>query len=172
MTSHAEGTLYLLTGKYESYKDTSGRFLGNRYEARVPTLFEYLRRTYAVPPHEALIVNGEDRIDEEFFTFSNCPHYGIRYRSTVLSLYRFKTYVLRDELAQGKWTHSGRRIPLTEQERHQKRQELNRLENLGERVRELNNSSPQLDAFWERWRAHYGTSGYINPRGDRLLTTL
>ncbi|MCC6234373.1 MAG: hypothetical protein IT580_17155, partial [Verrucomicrobiales bacterium] len=25
---------------------------------------------------------------------------------------------------------------------------------------------------WERWREHYGESGLVNPRGDRLLTTL
>ncbi|MCI0464345.1 MAG: twin-arginine translocation signal domain-containing protein [Gemmataceae bacterium] len=169
ITSHAEGTLYLLTGKYEFHKDTG--FGRTRYEAHVPTLFEYLRSRYDVPTHEALIVNGEDRIDEEFLTFSNTPHYGVHYRSTVLSLYRFKTFVLRDELAHGRVVR-GQRVPLTDEERRSKQQELTRMQNLGERVRDLNAPSPQLDAFWDRWRAHYGTSGFINPRGDRLLTTL
>jgi hypothetical protein len=171
VTSHAEGTLYLLTGKYELHRDSAFR---TRYEARVPTLFEYLRAEYGaehVPAHQALIINGEDRIDEEFFTFSNTPHYGVRYRSTVLSLYRFKTFVLRDELAHGKWTHRGR-TPLTDHERQTKQQQLNQMQNLGERVADLNVPSPEIDRFWERWREHYGTSGYVNPRGDRLLTTL
>ncbi len=169
ITSHAEGTLYLLTGKYEFHRDSG--FGRTRYEARVPTLFEYLRSTYNVPPHQALIVNGEDRIDEEFFTFSNTPHYGVRYRSTVLSLYRFKTFVLRDELAHGRMVR-GQRVDLTEHERKTRQQELRRMQNLGERVRDLNAPNPELDAFWGRWRDYYGTSGFINPRGDRLLTTL
>src|SRR5260221_9638517 len=33
-------------------------------------------------------------------------------------------------------------------------------------------ATPQLDAFWRKWREHYGRSGMVNPRGDRLLTTL
>ncbi len=171
ITSHGEGTLYILTGKYEAYKDVHGRFLGNRFEARVPTIFEYLRSTYTIPAHEALIVNGEDRIDEDYFTFSNCPHYGVRYRSTVLSLHRFKSFMLRDELANGRWTRSGR-AALTEQERHAKQVELRLMEDRGDRVRDQHGASPELDAFWERWRSHYGTAGFVNPRGDRLLTTL
>ncbi len=172
VTSHGEGTMYLLTGRYELHRDSA--FLRTRYEAKVPTFFEYLRREYGedhIPAHQALIVNGEDRVDEEFFTFSNSPHYGVRYRSTVLSLYRFKTFVLRDDLAHGRWTHRGR-VPLTDHERREKQQQLRHLEDLGERQRDLNNASPELDAFWDRWRAYYGTSGFVNPRGDRLLTTL
>ena len=30
----------------------------------------------------------------------------------------------------------------------------------------------ELDAFWKRWRLHYGDSGLVNARGDRLLTQL
>jgi hypothetical protein len=171
VTSHGEGTLYILTGKYDEYKDVHGRVLGNRFEAKVPTLFEYLRHTYDLPAHQALIVNGEDRIDEDYFTFSNTPHYGVRYRSTVLSLHRFKTFMLRDDLAHGRWTHGGR-VPLTERERRQKEQQLRQMEDRGDRVRDAEPPGPELEAFWERWRAYYGTSGFLNPRGDRLLTTL
>src|SRR6266542_3481653 len=39
VTSHGEGTLYLLTGKYDEFKDVHGRPLGNRFEAKVPTIF-------------------------------------------------------------------------------------------------------------------------------------
>jgi hypothetical protein len=171
VTSHGEGTLYILTGKYDEYKDVHGRPLGNRFEARVPTIFEYLRHTYDIPAHQALIVNGEDRIDEDYFTFSNTPHYGVRYRSTVLSLHRYKTFLLRDEIANGRWTRSGR-VPLTESELHRKHVELRLMEDRGDRVRDAQPGGPELEAFWQRWREYYGTSGFVNPRGDRLLTTL
>ncbi len=171
VTSHGEGTLYILTGRYDEYKDVHGRFLGNRYEPRVPTVFEYLRRTYDIPHHQALIVNGEDRIDEDYFTFSNTPHYGVRYRSTVLSLHRFKSFMLRDELEHGRWTRTGRR-PLTDQERHERQVQLRQMEDRGDRVRDAQPIGPELTEFWERWRRYYGTSGFLNPRGDRLLTTL
>src|SRR5262249_18379628 len=60
-TSHGQGTLYILTGKYEKYKDITNKFLAERFEAKVPTLFEYLRKSYEVPDYQTLIVNGEDR---------------------------------------------------------------------------------------------------------------
>src|SRR4030095_17031509 len=62
--SHGEGTLNLLTGRYDKYQDIENGFLKDRFEARVPTLFEYLRKTFDVAPHQTLIVNGEDRPDE------------------------------------------------------------------------------------------------------------
>jgi hypothetical protein len=173
VTSHGEGTLYILTGRYDEYKDVHGRAFGNRFEPRVPTVFEYLRRTYDIPPHQALIVNGEDRIDEDYFTFSNTPHYGVRYRSTVLSLHRFKSFMLRDELAHGRWVRGGGPQPaLTDRERHERQVQLRMMEDRGDRVRDAQPIGPELTAFWERWRHYYGTSGFINPRGDRLLTTL
>ncbi len=163
-TSHGQGTLYILTGKYDRYEDVTGRFLSDRFEAKVPTLFEYFRRKYDVPAHQALIVNGEDRINEEFYTFSNHHVYGIRYSSTVLSLYRFKTFLLRDEIANGRF--EGREL-------EQKQRELRDMENRDYRVENRARAvNPQLDAFWRKWREHYGRSGMVNPRGDRLLTTL
>jgi hypothetical protein len=95
VTSHGQGTLYLLTGRYDRYEDITGRAFSDRFEPKVPTIFEYFRREYDLPEHQTLIVNGEDRINEEFYTFSNNHQYGIRYRSTVLSLYRFKAPVYR-----------------------------------------------------------------------------
>ncbi len=74
-TSHAEGTLNLLTGRYLAYRDAGSRFLTDRLEPTEPTLFEYLRDAYAIPPHQALLVNGEDRPQEEFFTYSVADHY-------------------------------------------------------------------------------------------------
>jgi hypothetical protein len=46
------------------------------------------------------------------------------------------------------------------------------MEDRGDRVRDGQPLGPKLTNFWERWRRHYGTSGFLNPRGDRLLTTL
>ena len=164
VTSHGEGTLYLLTGKYDRHADVSGRPLGDRFVAQVPTLFEYYRQKYDVPAHQALIINGEDRISEEFYTFSNHNLYGIRYRSTVLSLYRFKTYLLRNQIEQGRY-HGA--------ELDRKRRQLEGMENLDYRVENRALVAiPAIDDFWRAWREHYGDSGFVNPRGDRLLTTL
>lgn len=162
-TSHGEGTLNLLTGKYDVYKDVGDRFLGARFEARVPTLFESLRKHFDVPTHQALIINGEDRIDEEFYSFSNHHLFGVDYRSAVLSLYRFKVYLLRSDLAAGRYR--GR-------EEQEKRRELDRLEKLDRRARDVNATDPQIERFWGLWADYYGRSGFVNPRGDRLLAEL
>ena len=162
-TSHGQGTLYLITGKYDRFKDVGGKFLGQRFEAKVPTLFEYVRQAYDVPAHQCLIVNGEDRTDEEFYTFSNHHLFGAQFRSTVLSLYRFKSYLLRRQLAD-------RRLPAKDLEAKGKL--LAKLEALDYRLTETDGQGPEIQAFWERWRGYYGETGLVNPRGDRLLTEL
>jgi len=162
-TSHGQGTLYIVTGKYDRYKDVRGQFLGERFEAKVPTVFEYLRKQFDVPEHQTLIVNGEDRTSEEFYTFSNHHLFGVNYRSNVLSLYRFKTYLLRRNIQLGKW--SGKEL-------EQKKKELTKLEAVDFRNTEKNGQGPELTQFWDRWRQHYGETGFVNPRGDRLLTEL
>jgi hypothetical protein len=129
----------------------------------VPTLFEYLRKSFDVPEHQTLIVNGEDRSNEEFYTFSNHHLYGINYRSNTLSLYRYKTYLLRRSIQAGKW--DGKEL-------EKKRKELAKLEAVDYRNAEPNGQGPELVQFWERWRAYYGETGLVNPRGDRLLTEL
>ena len=162
-TSHGQGTLYILTGRYDKYKDVGGKFLGQRFEAKVPTLFEYLRKTYDIPEHQALIVNGEDRTDEEFYSFSNHHLFGAHFRSTTLSLYRFKTYLLRRQIDSGKW--EGREL-------QKKKETLAKLEALDYRTKGNDVQSAEITQFWDRWRAYYGESGFVNPRGDRLLTEL
>ena len=162
-TSHGQGTLYLITGKYERFKDVGGKFLGQRFESSVPTVFEYLRRQYDVPEHQTLIINGEDRTDEEFYSFSNHHLFGASFRSNVLSLYRFKTFLLRRQIEAGKWEGK---------EREKKANELAKLESLDYRTQGRDAQSAEIAHFWERWRAHYGESGLVNPRGDRLLTEL
>ncbi len=162
-TSHGQGTLYILTGTYERYEDIENKFLGSRFEPKVPTMFEYLRKTYRVPEHQTLIINGEDRTDEEFYSFSNHHLFGVQYRSTVLSLYRFKTFLLRRQLETGS-------VPDEEIEAKQK--ELKELEAVDYRAGLRDQPIPEIAQFWEDWRRFYGESGLVNPRGDRLLTEM
>src|SRR5438105_1071855 len=162
-TSHGQGTLYLLTGRFDHYEDITHKPLADRFEAKVPTLFEYFRKQYDVPEHQALIINGEDRINEEFYTFSNHHLYGVRYRSTVLSLYRFKSYLLRQDLKSPN---------LSDKERAEKTKQLHEMENKDYRVEDRKVVSPELDKFWAGWREFYGRTGLVNPRGDRVLTAL
>jgi len=162
-TSHGQGTLYLLTGKYDKFKDINGKFLGARFEAKVPTLFEYFRKTYNIAEHEALIINGEDRTDEEFYSFSNHHLFGANYRSTTLSLYRFKVHLLRRQLERG---------GLTEPDLRKKTADLQKFEALDYRLDGSKAPLPEIERFWDEWRAFYGDSGFVNARGDRLLTQI
>ncbi|MCA9229129.1 MAG: hypothetical protein KDA57_00645 [Planctomycetales bacterium] len=164
-TGHGQGTLNLLTGKYDRYADVDGKFLGARFEAKVPTIFEYLRQRFAVPEHQTLIINGEDRTDEEFYTFSNHHLFGAEFRSNVLSLYRYKTYLLRRQIEQdaANWTES---------ELQEKKNELAKMQSLDYRRQSQQGQSADIERFWSNWRSYYGDSGLVNPRGDRLLTEL
>lgn len=162
-TSHGQGTLYIITGKYEKYRDFQGKFLGERFEPKVPTVFEYLRKTYDVPAHQTLIVNGEDRSNEEFYTFSNDHLFGVRYRSHVISLYRYKLFLLRQQIEGGKW--SGKELA-------KQQKKLAKLETVDYRTSKEQGQGPELTAFWQRWHKFYGETGLVNPRGDRLLTEL
>lgn len=162
-TSHGEGTLNIVTGHYDQYKDIDGKFLGARFEPKVPTLFEYLRKAFDVPPHQTLMVNGEDRPDEEFYTFSNHFAYGIDYRSSMLSLYRFKAWLMRQRVEEGS---------LTEEELKEQRKKLSKWEKVDYRTRGDDRQGPEIEAFWRAWRDYYGDTGFVNPRGDRLLTEL
>ena len=162
-TSHGEGTLNIVTGKYDKYKDVENKFLGARFEPKVPTVFEYLRKSYSVPPHQTLIVNGEDRPDEEFYTFSNHFAYGINYRSNMLSLYRFKAWLMGQQIAQGK---------LSDKQIEQRKKELTKWEKVDYRTQGEDRPTSELESFWQQWREHYSDSGLVNPRGDRLLTEL
>jgi hypothetical protein len=164
-TSHGQGTLYLLTGEYRHYEDISRKPFADRFEAQVPTIPEYLRKRYSdVLEHQTLIINGEDRVNEEFYTFSNHHLFGVNYRSNVLSLYGYKTYLLRKQLDEGQ---------LSDRERAEKEKQLEQMKSKDYRVKEERDAvNPHLEGFWADWRKHYGDTGFVNPRGDRLLTTL
>ncbi|MBM3833048.1 MAG: hypothetical protein FJ403_07205 [Verrucomicrobia bacterium] len=83
--------------------------------------------------------------------------------STVLSLYRYKTYLLRRQIASGQWSDK----KLAEKEKA-----LAKLEALDYRTKGQDAQGAVSEQFWERWRQYYGESGLVNPRGDRLLTEL
>ncbi len=161
-TSHAEGTLNILTGRYLGYRDAGSRFLMDRLEPTQPTLFEYFRQAFSVPSHQALLINGEDRPQEEFFTYGVHRHYGISYRSEMLSLHRFKLYKLAQILKAGQGT---------DDELAAAKKEYDKLLAADARKVDPRQSGP-IERFWARWRKHYGDSGLVNPRGDRLLTAL
>jgi hypothetical protein len=163
-TSHGQGTLHLLTGRYDELENRARGFFGEQFEPPSPTLFEYFRRHYKVPSHETLIINGENRTSEEFYTFSNHHQFGINYRSEVLSLFRFKTWLLRKQLAENQFD--------SEQQRTKAEVTLDEMLAIDARRSEADGQGPILDSFWERWRSHYGDTGLVHARGDRLLTEL
>jgi hypothetical protein len=160
--SHAEGTLNILTGRYRAYRDADSRLLAQHLEPTEPTIFEYLRRAFDVPAHQALLVNGEDRPQEEFFSYGVHKSHGIAYRSEVLSLYRFKLWKLRKRLSQ----RAG-----SERELDAARKELGELERHDYRGASPG-QAPQIEAMWQRWHDYYGDNGLKNPRGDSALTEL
>lgn len=162
-TSHGQGTLYIMTGKYERFEDIGNKFLGQRFESKTPTIFEYLRKVYDVPEHQTIIINGEDRTDEEFYNFSNHHLFGANFRSNTLSLHHFKTYLLR---------HKIEAFDGTEQELKKLNEELTKMQSIDYRVITGKGLDPNIETFWENWRAFYGDTGLVNPRGDRLLTEL
>ena len=172
VTSHGEGTLNILTGRYDEYKPVSQMYpdryqrtelFDDRFEARVPTLFEYLRAAYEIPAHQTLLINSEDRKAEEFYSFSNHSRFGVDYKCEVLSLYRFKCHLLRRKIEAGEF--EGERLAA-------KLEQLRKLEEMDYRNTDGDGQAPAIREFWDRWAKFYGETGLVNPRGDRLLTEL
>lgn len=161
-TSHAEGTLNLLTGRYQAYRDAGSGLLDDRLEPTEPTMFEYLRAQFGLAPHEVLLINGEDRPQEEFFTYGIHGHYGVDFKSEMLSLHRFKLYKTARLLEEG---------GQTEDARARAEREMAGLLAADRRAIPPAQSAP-VEAFWEKWRRHFGDTGLKNARGDRLLTQL
>ena len=161
-TSHAEGTINILTGRYAAWRDAGSEFLLPKIEPTSPTLFEYLRKAFDIAAHQVLLVNGEDRPEEEFFSFARHRKFGGDFRAEVLSLYRYKRWLHQRLIEE----HEGDEARLTELA-----EEMQKFDK-----HELPGRAPQpnarLDRFWADWRRDYRDSGLINPRGDRLLTEL
>ena len=92
---------------------------------------------------------------------ASTDHYGIAYRSEMLSLHRFKLYKFARILEEA----------TGEEELLDARTQYDALMEADPRAI-TPGQSPEVTRFWERWRAHYGDDGLRNPRGDRLLTAL
>ena len=162
-TSHGEGTLNILTGHYDKYQDIENGFLRTRFEPKVPTLFEYFRKTFAVPDHQTLIINNENRPDEEFYNFSNHMGFGLNVRSQTLSLHRYKAFLYERQIAEA---------TLPEKVLREKAKELKKWREGDKRATGKGEMPPPVEEFWTRWRAQYGDTGFVNERGDRLLTQM
>ena len=162
-TSHAEGTLNLLTGRYLAYRRVEGAGLGDRLQPTAPTLFEYFRKRFDAPAHHALLINGEDRLQEEFFSFGAHRHFGVAFRSETLSAYRFRRWSLEKQLA----VFDG-----PENEYLDMKRGLEDLQARDPRGAQAPEPSAAMNRFWERWAERYGLDGRAQPRGDRLLTEL
>lgn len=160
---HGQGTLNLLTGKYGQYKDVNDRFLGEGYESNSPTLFECLRKQFDVPDYQTLIINGEDRTQEEFYSFSNHHLFGVRFKSEVLSLYRYKLHLLRKRIQEIDPDHPDYKSVS---------KGLEELKATNYRSGNKLEQAARIHQFWEEWEHFYGRTGLKNPRGDRLLTEL
>ena len=161
-TSHAEGTVNILTGRYRAYRKAEIPAIGDDLEPTEPTLFEYFRRSFDVPAHQTLLINGEDRPQEEFVSYGIHASHGIAYRSEVLSLYRHKLWKLRNKLLDPTGT---------DEELEAAQKELRKLEARDYRGA-ARKQTPEIDAMWARWQQFYGDTGLVNPRGDAALTEL
>jgi hypothetical protein len=161
-TSHAEGTLNILTGRYKAYDKVGAQGLAPLLEPSEPTLFEAMRKSFGVPAHQALLINGEDRPQEEYLTYGGHKHFGVSFRSEVVSLFRYKLHKFRRILEDNK---------APEDVLLDARKQLDELTAYDFR-NTARNSSEVMELFWDNWREQYGDTGLKNPRGDRLLTEL
>lgn len=69
-TSHAEGAINVLCGRYRAYRDAGSSGLLRRLRPTAPTIFAYFRQAFAAPALRAVLINGEDRPQEEFLNYS------------------------------------------------------------------------------------------------------
>ena len=160
-TSHAQGTVNILTGKYKAYHHQERRGLSELLLPTSPTLFEMFRKVYDVDVHEAIIVSGEDRFEEEGVMFGMDHNYGLDYRSEVLSYDKYRSYVLQKKLAEG---------GVTDEVQETLQTELNDIKEKSPSFSAPEKYPKQVQKFWNRWRNYYGDEGYKHPRGDRLST--
>jgi hypothetical protein len=162
-TNHSQCTLYMLTGRYDQYEDINHKPFTYRFEPKGPMVFEYFRKMYDVPEHQTLIINCEDRVTEDFYTHCCHPQFGVRYRNTVLSLFRFRHFLAKDAL---------KNPNLSAEERKGWEAQLRKLDDNSHYRRDLRTPCPAIDEFWEKWARYYGHNIEVHPRGDRLLTSL
>ncbi len=162
-TSHGQGTINIITGKYEAYQEISNRFLGGVLQPTQPTLFEYFRKSYDIAPHETLIINGENRLEDESLNFGTHHQYGVDFRSEFLSSAKFKTFLYQTQLENDS---------LTAEQQVDLQSKLAELQKKAVNLPPLSKTPAPILRFWQKWQDYYGQTGFKTPRGDRLTTEM
>ncbi|PCJ59749.1 MAG: hypothetical protein COA79_10110 [Planctomycetota bacterium] len=162
-SSHEQGTLRILNGNYQMKKGDEGGVFDSHYQPDTATLFELMRKNFNLPEHKTLMINNEDRLQEEFFTFSKSNDFGSKYKGHVLSLHRFKLFILRNKLKALSGESKAKKLML---------KELKKLETFSKKINFEIEFPEIINQFWANWYKLYGDSGLRNERGDRLLTQL
>ncbi|MBK6896670.1 MAG: hypothetical protein IPH06_08780 [Alphaproteobacteria bacterium] len=162
-TDHAQGTVNIMTGRYFGYTNHHEKIPGNFLRPSVPSIFEYLREAYALDAHEALIINGEDRAQDDGFHMHLDEKYASDLRPEMLSPTRFRAFLLQVKLEQDTLT-SDARSALEEQ--------LTEVRKQSPEFLKPSEYSPELQNFWRKWRSYYGDDNLKHPRGDRQTTEL
>lgn len=162
-TSHAQGTVNIMTGRYLAYDTHDERVLGEVLKPTVPTMFEYFRSTFGLAPHESLIINGEDRMEDDGFHMNLHKDYGVAYRSELLSPNRFRAFMIQLQLEEDSIDPETRESLL---------EQLEEIKARSPEFLEPSDYSPVIRKFWRRWRAYYGDDNLKQPRGDRQTTEL
>ena len=162
-TGHEHGTLRILNGNYQTIKENEGGLINNHFESDTATIFEILRKNFNLPEHKTLMINNEDRPQEEFFSFSKSKGYGFDYKGHVLSLHRFKIFTLRKKLMSFTGESSAKELVIDK---------LKKLEKFSNEINFEIQFPDIINKFWSNWYDLYGDSGLRNERGDRLLTQL
>ncbi len=162
-TDHAQGTVNIMTGRYFGYtthqEDVSGNFL----RPSVPSIFEYLRENYALQAHEALIINGEDRAQDDGFHMHLHEEFGPTYRPELLSPTRFQAFMLQLKLEENS---------LSVERREELLNTLSEVRKNSPEFLRPEEYSSEIQNFWRKWRSYYGDDHLKHPRGDRQTTEL
>jgi len=156
-TDHAQGTLNILTGRYNAFKNIGDGILGNTLQPTHPTLFEYFRKAYDVGIHESLIINGENHPENDSMNFGTSHDYGVEYKSELLSYHKYRAFVLKTKLYNG---------DITKKEQD----ELDEIISKSSNLIDPDMYPPSIQSFWQKWQRYYGDDRAIIPRGDSMST--
>ncbi|MCB1681870.1 MAG: hypothetical protein H6858_06205 [Rhodospirillales bacterium] len=162
-TDHAQGTVNIMTGRYFGYTTHDEKVSGNFLRPSVPSIFEYLRANYALEAHEALIINGEDRAQDDGFHMHLHEEYGAETRPELLSPTRFDAYMLQLKLEQDS---------LSADIRSELEKKLSDVRKKSPQFLKPDEYSQEIQTFWRKWRAYYGDDNLKHPRGDRQTTEM
>lgn len=162
-TDHAQGTVNIMTGRYFGYSTHQEKVSGNFLRPSVPSIFEYLRENYALEAHEALIINGEDRAQDDGFHMHLHEEFGPSTRPELLSPTRFQAFMLQLKLED---------VSLSSEVREELVKRLSEVQKNSPEFLKPDEYSSEIQTFWRKWRSYYGDDHLKHPRGDRQTTEL